>query len=203
MDETVRSKIFEPFFTTKDVGKGTGMGLATVYGIVKQHQGWIEVESKPGAGSVFKVFLPVADQDAEKTPESKTDLMRKADVQARTIFIVEDEAPLREMASKILRRLGHQVVEAKDGPEALRLWPQHRGEIDLLFTDMVMPGGMTGRELADQLLREKPRMQVIYSTGYSMDLSNSGMNLIEGVNCLFKPYDATMLVRAVKKIFTN
>jgi PAS domain S-box-containing protein len=203
MDETVRSKIFEPFFTTKDVGKGTGMGLAMVYGIVKQHQGWIEVESKPGVGSVFNVFLPVADEEAQKTAESRTDLVRKADVQPRTILVVEDEAPLREMAAKILKQLGHQVVVAQDGPEALRLWPQHCGEIDLLFTDMVMPGGMTGRELADRLLREEPRLRVIYSTGYSMDLFSSGIELVEGVNCLLKPYDATALVRAVKRAFAN
>ena len=92
---------------------------------------------------------------------------------------------------------------AQDGPEALNLWPQHRGKIDLLFTDMVMPGGMTGRELADRLLREEPRLRVIYSTGYSADLFSSGIELVEGVNCLFKPYDATMLVRAVKKTFAH
>ncbi len=203
MDETVRSKIFEPFFTTKDVGKGTGMGLATVYGIIKQHQGWIEVESKPGVGSVFKVFLPVADGEVQKTSEPGTDLVRKADVPPWTILVVEDEAPLREMASKILKRLGYQVVVARDGPEALSLWPQHRGKIDLLFTDMVMPGGMTGRELADRLLCEEPRLRVIYSTGYSMDLFSSGIELVEGVNCLLKPYDATALVRAVKRAFAN
>jgi two-component system cell cycle sensor histidine kinase/response regulator CckA len=203
MDETVLGKIFEPFFTTKDVGKGTGMGLATVYGIVKQHQGWIEVESKPGAGSVFKVFLPVADREAQKTSESGTDLLRVEDVQARTIFVVEDEAQLREMASTILKRLGHQVVVAQDGPEALSLWPHHRGKIDLLFTDMVMPGGMTGRELADRLQGEEPRLRVIYSTGYSTDLSNAGIKLVEGVNCLLKPYDASALARAVKKAFAN
>jgi PAS domain S-box-containing protein len=203
MDETVRSKIFEPFFTTKEVGKGTGMGLATVYGIVKQHQGWIEVESKPGAGSVFRVFLPLADQAAQSTAELGTDLIRAAAVQPRTIFIVEDETPLREMASKILQRLGHRVVEAKDGPEALNLWPRHREQIDLLFTDMVMPGGMTGRELADRFLSENPRLRVIYSTGYSVDLSDSSINLVEGVNYLSKPYDATTLVRAVKKVFAN
>jgi PAS domain S-box-containing protein len=203
MSEAVRKKIFEPFFTTKEVGKGTGMGLATVYGIVKQHQGWIEVESKPGVGSVFKVFLPVAEQEAQKKPESGTDLVQAADVQSRTIFLVEDETQLREMASTILKRLGHQVVAAKDGPEALSLWPQHRGKIDLLFTDMVMPGGITGLELAEHFLRETPRMHVIYSTGYSVDFSNSNINLVEGVNCLLKPYDATTLVRAVKKAFAN
>jgi CheY-like chemotaxis protein len=203
MDETVRKKIFEPFFTTKDVGKGTGMGLAMVYGIVKQHQGWVEVESSPGVGSVFKVFLPVTDQEAQKTSESRTDLIRAADVQSRTIFVVEDEAQLREMASTILKRLGHQVVVAQNGPEALSLWSQHRGKIDLLFTDMMMPGGMTGRELADRLLSEEPRLRVIYSTGYSMDLFSSGIKLVEGVNCLLKPYNATTLVRAVKKAFAN
>jgi PAS domain S-box-containing protein len=201
MDTTVRSKIFEPFFTTKDVGKGTGMGLATVYGIVKQHQGWIEVESELHVGSVFKVYLPLADGEAEKTAESGTDLIHAADVQPRTILVVEDEAPLRDMASKILKRLGYQVLVAQDGPEALNLWPQHRGKIDLLFTDMVMPGGMTGRELAERMLREEPRLRVIYSTGYSADLFSSGIELVEGVNCLFKPYDATALVRVVKKAF--
>jgi PAS domain S-box-containing protein len=203
MNEAVRQKIFEPFFTTKELGKGTGMGLATVYGIIKQHQGWIEVETEPGAGSVFKVFLPVANGQAQSTPESGTDLIWEGNGQPRTIFLVEDEAPLRELTSMILKRLGHQVVTAQDGQEALNLWPQHRGKIDLLLTDMVMPGGITGRELADQLLRETPKMRVIYSTGYSMDLYNSDIKLVEGVNCLLKPYDATTLARTVKKAFTN
>jgi PAS domain S-box-containing protein len=201
MDTTVRNKIFEPFFTTKDVGKGTGMGLATVYGIVKQHQGWIEVESKVNVGSAFKVFLPVADGEAQNSSDHGTDLIHAADVQPRTILIVEDETPLREMASKILKRLGHNVLAAQDGPDALNLWSQHRGKIDLLFTDMVMPGGMTGRELADRLLRDEPRLRVIYSTGYSTDLFRSGIELVEGINCLLKPYDATALVRTVKKAF--
>jgi len=199
----VRNKIFEPFFTTKDVGKGTGMGLATVYGIVKQHQGWIEVDSSPGAGSVFKVFLPVADQTVQKAPESNAGLIPAAEDRSRTIFLVEDEASLREMASKILKRLGYRVVTAENGPAALALWPEHRGKIDLLLTDMVMPGGMTGRELADQLLREAPQLPVIYSTGYSMDLFDSDTNFVIGARCLLKPYDASTLATAINAVFAH
>ena len=198
MDEKVRRKIFEPFFSTKEVGKGTGMGLATVYGIVKQHQGWIEVDTKIGVGSVFRVFLPLTDKEVQNESALRPSQIWAAKVEPRTILVVEDETPLREMAAKILKRFGHQALVAKDGPEGYDLWRQHRGKIDLLFTDMVMPGGMTGRELADLILREEPRMPVIYSTGYSMDLSNSGIRLVEGVNFLRKPYDATTLVQAVK-----
>jgi PAS domain S-box-containing protein len=203
MDQNVRRKIFEPFFTTKGVGKGTGMGLATVYGIVKQHQGWIEVESQPGVGSVFTVYLPLAHGEVKKTSEDGTDLIRAADVKPRTILVVEDEASLREMAAKILKRLGYEVVTATDGVEALKLWPQHRGKIDLLFTDMTMPGGMTGRELAERLLLDKPAMRVIYSTGYTVDFSNPDVKFEEGVNLLLKPYDATALTRVVKKAFAK
>lgn len=203
MDESVRSKIFEPFFTTKGVGRGTGMGLAMVYGIVKQHQGWIEVESRPGTGSVFKVFLPLAEPEVPRELEPKTGLIRADDTHPRTIFLVEDETPLREMVSKILERLGYQVVAAGNGPEALALWPQHRGKIDLLLTDMVMPGGMNGRELADCLRRESPGMPVIYSTGYSMDLINSETSLGTQAECLFKPYDASALAKAINKVFAN
>jgi PAS domain S-box-containing protein len=199
MDETVRRKIFEPFFTTKAVGQGTGMGLATVYGIVKQHQGWIEVASKPQTGSTFMVYLPLAPGKVEKTTEQGTDLFRAATPKAHTILIVEDEDSLRNMAEKILKRQGYHILTAQDGPDALRIWPEHRGEIDLLFTDMMMPGGMTGRELAQQLLRDKPSLRVIYSTGYSVDFTNPDNNLADGAEVLLKPYDATALTRVIKK----
>jgi len=199
MDQNVRRRIFEPFFTTKAVGKGTGMGLATVYGIVKQHQGWIEVESTVGVGTVFTVYLPPAHGPVKKTSEAGTDLIRATTSKPRTILVVEDEPALRLMAEKILKRLGYHVVTAQDGPAALRLWPEHKGKIDLLFTDMMMPGGMTGRELAERLVQDQPGLPVIYSTGYSVDFANPEVKLVEGVNFLFKPYDATALTRAIKK----
>jgi CheY-like chemotaxis protein len=203
MDASVQRKIFEPFFTTKAVGKGTGMGLATVYGIVKQHQGWIEVESAPGAGSKFKVFLPLASGLVEKTTEAGTDFIRAADARPRTILVVEDEDALRGMAATILKRLGHRVLTAANGAEALKLWPLHREQIELLFTDMRMPGGVDGCELAEQLLRDKAALRIIYTTGYSVDFSNPESRLVRSDNCLIKPYDATALIRAVKKAFAT
>ena len=107
------------------------------------------------------------------------------------------------MAAKILKRLGHIVVTAQNGPDALILWPQYRGTIELLFTDMRMPGGMSGRELAEKLLQDEPGLRVLYSTGYSVDLSNPELNLVEGVNLLMKPYDVTALKRAVRNIFRS
>jgi PAS domain S-box-containing protein len=201
MDQSVQRKIFEPFFTTKAVGKGTGMGLATVYGIVKQHHGWIEVNSSVGVGTTFTVYLPPAHGPVKKTDESGTDLIRAVTTQAHTIFIVEDEPALRSMSEKILRRLGYSVYTAQDGPEALKLWPQLQGKIELLFTDMMMPGGMTGRELAERLLQDSPNLRVIYSTGYTIDFGNPDVRLVEGANFLFKPYDASALTRIIKRAF--
>jgi PAS domain S-box-containing protein len=203
MDPTVRRKIFEPFFTTKAVGRGTGMGLATVYGIVKQHQGWIEVDSAPGVGSTFRVYLPVASGAVTKTTEAGTDFVRAGEGKPRTILIVEDEDALRSMAATVLKRLGHHVLTAPNGAEALKLWPLHRDQVELLFTDMRMPGGVDGRELADRLLQDKPALRIVYSTGYSVDFSNPQSRLARSDNCLLKPYDATALIRAVKKAFVT
>jgi CheY-like chemotaxis protein len=157
----VLPRIFEPFFTTKEVGKGTGLGLATVYGIIKQHQGWLEVSSQLGEGSTFKVFLP-----AIPTPVR---LAAAAEVRGgnETILLVEDEPALRLMTRRLLERKGYRIREATDGQEALEVWQSHAGEISLLLTDIIMPGEMTGRELAERLWRQRPGLKVIFTSGYT------------------------------------
>jgi CheY-like chemotaxis protein len=137
----------------------------------------------------------------KKIDESGTDLVRAATAQAHTIFVVEDEPALRGMSEKILRRLGYNVYAAQDGPEALRLWPQLQQKVEVLFTDMMMPGGMTGRDLAERLLKDRPDLKVIYSTGYTVDFGNPDVRLVEGANFLFKPYDASALTRIIKRAF--
>ncbi|MDB6021233.1 MAG: multi-sensor hybrid histidine kinase, partial [Pedosphaera sp.] len=187
--------IFEPFFTTKDVGKGTGLGLATVYGIVQQHGGWIQTTSKLNQETVFQIFLPaVAGKAAEnaQTPEPKVRGGKE------TILIVEDEPPLRILVRSVLERYGYRVVEAVSGVAALPVWEEHKGEIQLLLTDMVMPHGLSGRELATKLLAEKPGLKVIYSSGYSLAVVGKDMVMQEGLNFLQKPYSPRKLAQAIR-----
>jgi two-component system cell cycle sensor histidine kinase/response regulator CckA len=190
------TRIFEPFYTTKDVGKGTGLGLATVYGIVQQHVGWIEVTSELRKETVFKIFLPAtttrAEAVGEKSPEPK---IRGG---TETILVVEDEPPLRALVRNVLQRYGYKVLEAGSGVEALPLWREHQSRIKLLLTDMVMPHGLSGRELADKLLLENPQLKVIYTSGYSLDVVGTDMVLREGLNFLQKPYHPRKLAQAVR-----
>lgn len=195
MDDTVRSHIFEPFFTTKAIGKGTGLGLATVYGIVKQSGGYITVESSPGTGATFRVYFPriqgLADQP-KRLPRLSPARNRTA-----TILLVEDELAVRRLACRLLRQQGYTVLEAANGLEALRLASDQKQPIHLLLTDVVMPG-MSGPELALHLGREQSDMKVIYMSGYADDaLGNHGV-LAEGMDFLQKPFtpqDLTVRVR--------
>jgi PAS domain S-box-containing protein len=199
MDTTIRSRIFEPFFTTKEVGKGTGMGLATVYGIVKQHRGWIEVESQVNRGTTFRVYLPVTDQQVEE-PAFEPTVVKPLRGGQETILMVEDEPVLRELVEAVLTDQGYRVLAAESGSDALRVWKEHAGAIDLLFTDMVMPGGMTGRELAQQLKPRDPKLKVIYTSGYSKETMDRSFALREGLNFLAKPYRPPALVQMVRNI---
>ena len=168
------------------------MGLATVYGIVKQHDGWIEVESETGQGSTFKIYLPVCEEEVELEP-SAASLSSGPAGAGRTVLVVEDDPSVRCLVKDILEHHDYRVIEAADGEEALALAHQHRNEIALLLTDMVMPRGVTGRELAERLLAEQPELKVIYTSGYSPDLFDGSLILEEGVNYLPKPYNSSML----------
>jgi PAS domain S-box-containing protein len=189
-------RIFEPFFTTKDVGKGTGLGLATVFGIVQQHQGWINVYSEVGHGTTFRIYLPSLLQAGHKEPTSPAlESLRGGD---ETILLVEDDASLRNSVRIVLARLGYHIFEAHTGFHALEVWHQHRDEIRLLFTDMVMPDGMTGRELAGELLLLNPKLKVIYTSGYSVEFASKEYPLEEGVNFLAKPFEAHKLAQTIR-----
>jgi signal transduction histidine kinase/HAMP domain-containing protein len=197
MDPATRSRIFEPFFTTKEVGKGTGLGLATVYGIVKQHEGWIELQSEVGQGTTFEVFLPACTETAGQA-QSPAPPSQEAPRGLETILIVEDEPVLRELARVILEECGYKILEAESGLGALRVWDQHRGAIDLLLTDMVMPDGLSGMELAKRLRAAKPSLRIIFASGYSMDELDASY-LQEGrAAFLQKPYTHLSLAKAVR-----
>ena len=196
MSKQTLSRIFEPFFTTKDVGKGTGLGLATVYGIVKQHQGWIEVDSELNVGTTFHIFFPVSRKPLDSMigrPSSPTRVRGGRE----TILLVEDEPVLRELASTILKDYDYEVLEASFGEEALKIWNERDGQVDLLFTDMVMPGGMTGRELAEHLRARRAELKVIFTSGYSVDMMEQDIRLSDTI-FLQKPYAPPMLAQIVR-----
>src|ERR1039458_3242970 len=189
-------RIFEPFFTTKEVGKGTGLGLATVFGIVQQHQGWINVHSEAGQGTTFRIYLPrLTQRAAKKAVWSSLATIRGGN---ETILLVEDDPALRAPIRIALSRLGYRVLEASNGIEALEVWKQHRAEIRLLLTDLVMPGGISGKELGEQLLQQDPKLKVIYASGYSADIVGKDFSLKEGVNFLAKPFAAHKLAQTVR-----
>ncbi|HEV2694863.1 MAG TPA: response regulator [Verrucomicrobiae bacterium] len=189
-------RIFEPFFTTKEVGKGTGLGLATVFGIVQQHQGWINVESEVGCGTTFRVYLP------RQTKATDTEFFWSSSDSPQgggeTILLVEDELAVRSSVRINLKRLGYHVLEADDGEEALIVWQQHRAEIRLLLTDLVMPGKINGKELAAQFLQQNPKLKVIYASGYSAEVAGNDLQLDVGLNFLAKPFTIQKLARAIR-----
>jgi signal transduction histidine kinase/ActR/RegA family two-component response regulator/HAMP domain-containing protein len=199
MDTYVITRIFEPFFTTKEIGKGTGLGLATVYGIVNQHNGWVEVSSQPGTGTTFKVYFP-ASSCTTKTITEDTNPNTPVTGGNETILVVEDEPVLREMAQMILEEYGYRVILATNGREALETWERHQNSIDLLFTDMVMPAGMSGMELAHQLIAQRKDLRVVLASGYTVDdISTDFLKRNNDARFLQKPYTRLNLARAVRE----
>jgi CheY-like chemotaxis protein len=196
MDTQILSRIFEPFFTTKPVGKGTGLGLSTVFGIVRQHHGWLEVESKPNEGTRFRIYFPASAARAEKLASSaETNLPNGRE----TVLVAEDEEVLRQMVVQVLKIQGYTVLEAGSGPAALEVWERSERPIDLLLTDLVMPGGIMGSELAERLLTRSPSLKVIYTSGYSPGMAGKDASLLEGRNFLPKPYSIGKLAQFVRK----
>jgi CheY-like chemotaxis protein len=196
MDTQILSRIFEPFFTTKPVGKGTGLGLSTVFGIVRQHKGWLDVESKSNQGTAFRIYFPASRHPAEKTEQVVDASLRSG---RETILVAEDEDALRDMVVQVLKIQGYTVLSAASGSDALEVWEHASRPIDLLLTDLVMPGGIMGSELAARLANQCPSLRVIYTSGYSPGMAGKDASLLEGRNFLAKPYSIGKLAQFVRE----
>ena len=190
-------RIFEPFFTTKEPGKGTGLGLATVFGIVKQHHGWIKLENHPGRGATFRIYLPASAGTA--APAAAAAAKPKSNGGTETILLVEDELAVRTSTRQILERHGYQVLEAAEGAEALEVWQKHRTSVALLLTDLVMPGELGGRELGRRLRAERPGLKVIFVSGYSADIAGRDFQLQSGEAFVQKPFDAEQILETIRR----
>ena len=196
MDEATRSRIFEPFFTTKETGKGSGLGLATVYGIVKQSGGHIWVYSEPGRGTTFKIYLPSAEDKLGTAPVAQAALPRRRS--GVNILLVEDDAIMRQLTRKMLEQHGYQVLEAEDGKSALDVIGSDHASIDLVLTDVVMKG-MNGPELVLRLIESHPATKVVYMSGYTGDLvANQGIDV--GIQLLEKPFTRVELLKTIDAV---
>ncbi|MBI5543216.1 MAG: PAS domain-containing protein, partial [Deltaproteobacteria bacterium] len=197
MTDEVKAHLFEPFFTTKPKGRGTGLGLATIYGAVKQSGGTIEVYSEVGRGTTFKIYLPrVAGKAQKLEPGNRGEELPRGN---ETVLVVEDEAWVRDLAARALKRLGYQVLQAANGSEAFVLASGHSGPIHLLMTDIVMPG-INGRQLAERLKPLRPDMNVLYCSGYTEDVIVHHGAVEEGLHFLAKPYTPQSLARKVREV---
>jgi CheY-like chemotaxis protein len=196
MDQATQAKIFEPFFTTKEPGKGTGLGLASVYGIVKQSGGFIWVYSEIGKGTTFKVYLPIVGAEIETHAEQPVEASVGGD---ETILLVEDEAMLRRMMADYLHSRGYDVIEASNGADALEKWNSRGSDIQLLITDVVMPG-IGGPQLLEFLRAKKPDLRVIYISGYADRTSDS--EPIPSHAYLQKPFSLEVLARKIRSVLT-
>jgi CheY-like chemotaxis protein len=188
-------RVFEPFFTTKEHGKGSGLGLSMVYGFVKQSQGHVTIYSEPGQGTTVKLYLP---RTVEEVAGYETGVEGAWRGDGETVLLVEDDEAVRHFARQQLTSLGYRVLEAATGPEALELVRAH-GEIALLFTDIVMPGGMSGRELVEAARQVRPGLKVLYTSGYAENVIVHHGRLDPGVLLLSKPYRRADLARKVRE----
>lgn len=201
MDKETMKHIFDPFFTTKEAGKGTGLGLATVHGIVKQSNGHIRVDSQPNEGTTFKIYLPTA--EADKAERQKTPVIRPADQGTETILLVEDETMIRDLARRALTKNGYNVLEANSGHEALEVSKQHIGSIDLLLTDIIMPGQIHGDQLAKAITILRPDLKILFISGHTKDVKSTQEIINQRSNFLQKPFTPSSLVNKVREVLAE
>jgi two-component system cell cycle sensor histidine kinase/response regulator CckA len=194
MDAKTAERIFEPFFTTKELGKGTGLGLATVYGVVKQHEGFIHLYSEPGRGTTFRVYLPASNGTAEPRQPKRDEQIPKG---TETILLAEDNEGLQEAAKEMLERLGYRVILASNGAEAVQIFTNNPGQIDLIILDVVMPK-VSGPEAFSQMASVQPDLRVVFSTGYTAEAASLNFLTEQGASVLQKPYSLKNLGQIVR-----
>jgi CheY-like chemotaxis protein len=198
MDPATIAQAFEPFFTTKPVGKGTGLGLSQVYGFVKQSGGHVKIYSEPGQGTTVKIYLPRWTGEFEQSEAAAAGPVPEGGAE-ETILVVEDDDGVRTYSVETLRELGYRVLEAHDGPSALRLL-EGQSRIDLLFTDVVLPGGMTGAQVASQMRALRPGLKVLFTTGYARNAIIHQGRLDKGVELITKPFSFADLAAKVRDV---
>src|SRR4030042_886438 len=195
MDSKTLERVFEPFFTTKELGRGTGLGLASVYGIIKGHNGHIDVESKKGKGTTFKIYLPASGRKVQKTVKTADSLMEGT----KTILLVDDEEMVLNVGRKFLKVTGYRVLTARDGREAIEVYEKYKDSIDLVLLDIVMPN-MKGGEVFDRLKEINPDVRVLLSTGYSIDGEATKILERGGKGFIQKPFDIKQLSQSIRTI---
>jgi CheY-like chemotaxis protein len=191
-------EIFEPFYTTKELGKGTGLGLSIVYGIIKQHNGFIDVYSEPEKGTTFKIYLPLI-KGTQPIITEKAQLPAAPIGGGETILVAEDDATLRNLTSEVLKRFGYTVIAAVDGVDAVTKYVENRGKIQLLLLDMVMPK-KSGKEIYDEIKKMGGEVKTVFTSGYPKDFVNTGDPIGEGYDLIMKPVSPQNLLRKIREI---
>jgi two-component system cell cycle sensor histidine kinase/response regulator CckA len=198
MDQTTQRRIFEPFFTTKEMGRGTGLGLASAYGIIKNHGGFIDVESKKGEGTTFSIYLPASEKEIPNKREVPSEILRGTE----SVLLVDDEEMIIEVGQEILQEMGYKVLSAKTGQEAVDLYAKNKGQIDMVILDMIMPG-MGGGETFDKIKEMHPEAKVLLSSGYSVEGQASEI-LARGCNGFIqKPFSVKKLSQTIRQVLDS